>query len=444
MAEAVAATAATATSVAVNVTSGGSFGGVSEESSPLVATVVVGSKKKVVDATPGFRRGVRVVRQASPPNPAPPPSVPVPAPPPSGPVPAPVPPPTSPAAGRPVATQSTSASSTTTPAEDEEEVGRRARVRGSGTATATTLGGSGDVKNVSEVTVVSSGTTSRGESGGLTSGETNSSGIAVHVVDGADQCLGPGSAVLGEGVVTVAAMPTTAAVAAEAAAEEEAAAGGGGLVAVAVAVMPRSPSPVTSRKPFVTPTKTTSSPRPLDVFSSPPLAPVGSGLIAEEDGSEFLLDAGQSPSAYNRTMGRTWRSKSRDGLPPSGAGHSMVGGAPQALGTADRTLSMGVAGMTIVEAEADAEEGLQEGLMTTPPAFNDLVKRSTRFMTSGAQTEKKKMKMPERSCCLRCVFAVRLSRGRFRFEWGEWGEVDLRKCDQPPLLILIIVMLFAL
>lgn len=115
--------------------------------------------------------------------------------------------------------------------------------------------------------------------------------------------------------------------------------------------------------------------RSLDVFFSPPLAPLGPGRIVEEEEPEFLLDTEPPPSTG------TGRLKNREGLPPSGVGHSRVGagGNPRGLGAVDRSLTLGVAGMAIVEAEA----GRGEGVMPTPPAFNDLVKRSTRFMTSG-------------------------------------------------------------
>lgn len=126
--------------------------------------------------------------------------------------------------------------------------------------------------------------------------------------------------------------------------------------------------------PVARPIKAPST-RPLDVFFSPPLAPLGSGRIVEEEEPEFLLDTEPPPSAG------TGRLKNREGLPPSGVGHSRVGGGvnPRGLGAVDRPLTLGVAGMAIVEAEA----GRREGVMPTPPAFNDLVKRSTRFMTSG-------------------------------------------------------------
>lgn len=185
----------------------------------------------------------------------------------------------------------------------------------------------------------------------------------------------------------------TAAVAAEAAAEEAAAAKQAAaamaatVVAASVAtstetsrsqppLQPSSPlARIDTRQPFVTPRKAR-SPRPLDVFSSPPLAPQGSGRAVAEEESEFLLDAAPPlPPEKGRT-------RSRDGLPPSGSGHPRLVGAAalRPLGGVDRPLSMGVAGMAIVEAEAGRREGV---VAVAPPAFHDLVKRSTRFMTSG-------------------------------------------------------------
>ena len=131
---------------------------------------------------------------------------------------------------------------------------------------------------------------------------------------------------------------------------------------------------VDARQPFVTPRKLR-SPRPLDVFSSPPLAPVGSGRAVEEDDSEFSLDAGP---ALPPERGRP---KSREGLPPSGPrsrGENSASAFP--LGAVERQLSLGVAGMAMAEAEAEKRDGL---VAAAPPAFHDLVKRSTRFMTSG-------------------------------------------------------------
>lgn len=130
--------------------------------------------------------------------------------------------------------------------------------------------------------------------------------------------------------------------------------------------------------PFSTPRKT-GSPRPLDVFSSPPLAPVGSGKAVQEGESEFSLDAGPAAVAPERA-----RAKDREGLPPSGLGHAAfsAGGAGATLrpllGAVERPLSLGIVG-------GAAGAGSREGgvVAAAPPAFHDLVKRSTRFMTSG-------------------------------------------------------------
>lgn len=148
--------------------------------------------------------------------------------------------------------------------------------------------------------------------------------------------------------------------------------------AATVASLPTPPplAPVDAGQPFVTPRKLR-SPRSLDVFSSPPLAPVGSGRAVEEDDSEFSLDSGP---ALPPEKGRP---RSREGLPPSvpgGARSRGEGASAFPLGAVERQLSMGVAGMSMVEAEAEKREGV---VAAAPPAFHDLVKRSTRFMTSG-------------------------------------------------------------
>lgn len=179
-----------------------------------------------------------------------------------------------------------------------------------------------------------------------------------------------------------------AALAAEAAAEEEEAAAKAAastraaMVAAAEAKRTeaslQSPPPPSREQAFVTPRKQRSS-RILDAFSSPPLAPLGSGRVVQEEGeSEFLLDAGPPlPPEKGRV-------KSRDGLPPSGSGHARSGagggGALRTINAVDRPLSMGVAGVAMVGGEAGKREGL---VAVAPPAFHDLVKRSTRFMTSG-------------------------------------------------------------
>ncbi|CAM9529254.1 unnamed protein product [Scytosiphon promiscuus] len=127
-------------------------------------------------------------------------------------------------------------------------------------------------------------------------------------------------------------------------------------------------------EPFVTPRKLR-SPRPLDVFSSPPLAPLGSGRALEGD-SEFSLDA--SP-ALPPEKGRA---RSREGLPPSVPGHTRSRGESSSafsVGVVERQLSMGVAGISLADAEVDKRESVAAA---APPAFHDLVKRSTRFMTS--------------------------------------------------------------
>lgn len=204
-----------------------------------------------------------------------------------------------------------------------------------------------------------------------------------------------------EVVAAAAAVAEAAAAVAEAAAEEaaaakEAAADMAAMKAAAVvaavtaaaktaqsspsALLPAPPplAPVDARQPFVTPRKLR-SPRPLDVFSSPPLAPVGSGRAVEEDDSEFSLDPGP---ALPPEKGST---RSREGLPPSGPANARSRGANASafpLGAVERQLSMGVAGMSMVEAEAENREGV---VAAAPPAFHDLVKRSTRFMTSGAK-----------------------------------------------------------
>lgn len=190
---------------------------------------------------------------------------------------------------------------------------------------------------------------------------------------------------------------TAEAVAAEAAEEEAAAAkeakkaaitaaavAAAAVTAAASTASPPSPAslppppplaPVDATQPFVTPRKLR-SPRPLDVFSSPPLAPLGSGRALEGD-SEFSLDA--SP-ALPPDKGRV---RSRDGLPPSVPGHARARGESSSgfpLGVVERQLSMGVAGISLAEAEADRREN---AAAAAPPAFHDLVKRSTRFMTSG-------------------------------------------------------------
>lgn len=189
---------------------------------------------------------------------------------------------------------------------------------------------------------------------------------------------------------------TAEAVAAEAAEEEVAAAkeakktamtAAAAAVAAAVTAatqaspsVPLSPppplAPADAIEPFVTPRKLR-SPRPLDVFSSPPLAPLGSGRALEGD-SEFSLDAGQAALPPEKG-----RARSREGLPPSVPGHTRSRGESSSafpLGVVERQLSMGVAGISLAEAEADKRESVAAA---APPAFHDLVKRSTRFMTSG-------------------------------------------------------------
>lgn len=290
----------------------GSSGGLSEVLD--TSSVRGGSRASVVSV--GAKT---VVRQTSPPKP-------------SHPSPAPPPPP----GGRSVASQNMSPSSMETPTEANEEAGRGRRGSGS------SAGECGDV-NYLEV-----GMTDEVPScdvRGVTMGETGRGDIVGGQVDG--------------GRFVIGGMGRTAAVAAVA---EE-------VVATNAATSALRVTPVA--RPIKAP-----SPRPLDVFSSPPLAPMGSGRIVEEEEPEFLLDTEPPPSAG------TGRLKNREGLPPSGVGHSRIGagGNPRGLGAVDRPLTLGVAGMAIVEAEA----GRREGLMATPPAFNDLVKRSTRFMTSGA------------------------------------------------------------
>lgn len=164
--------------------------------------------------------------------------------------------------------------------------------------------------------------------------------------------------------------------------------------------------------------------RGSNVFSSPPLAPLGSGRAFQgEEESEFLLDSGPPlPPEKGRF-------KNREGLPPSGSGHARSGaggggaggggggGALRTLNAADRPLSMGVAGMALVEAEAGKREGV---VAVAPPAFHDLVKRSTRFMTSGERAKK------ERVCFLFLLLGYSgregggVGRGRLYF----WGGVS--------------------
>ncbi|CAN0223106.1 unnamed protein product, partial [Ectocarpus sp. 8 AP-2014] len=152
--------------------------------------------------------------------------------------------------------------------------------------------------------------------------------------------------------------------------------------------LPRPPlAPVEITDPFTTPPRKLRSPRPLDAFSSPPLAPVGSGRAVEEEESEFSLDAGP---ALPPEKGRA---RSREGLPPTGPGHARSRGENSSafsLGVVERQLSMGVAGISIMESAGQAEK--RDGVVAAaaaaaaaaapPPAFHDLVKRSTRFMTS--------------------------------------------------------------
>lgn len=142
--------------------------------------------------------------------------------------------------------------------------------------------------------------------------------------------------------------------------------------------------------PLTAPRKARGRSRKLDVFSSPPLAPIGAEHGVDDILSEFSLDS--SPPLPQET-GRMAGSKARTGLPPSGPGHSRIIGATamRALtsGGADRALSMGVAGMAMVGAETGAgssggARGRKDGAVAVePPEFHDLVKRSTRFMTSG-------------------------------------------------------------
>ncbi|CAM9747775.1 unnamed protein product, partial [Ectocarpus sp. 13 AM-2016] len=176
---------------------------------------------------------------------------------------------------------------------------------------------------------------------------------------------------------------TEVAVAAEAG--EEGAAKEAQMAAVtAVTKTPPPLAPVETTGPFTTPPRKLRSPRPLDAFSSPPLAPVGSGRAVEEEESEFSLDAGP---ALPPEKGRA---RSREGLPPAGPGHARSRGENSSafsLGVVERQLSMGVAGISIMEAAGQAET--REGVVAAaaaaaapPPAFHDLVKRSTRFMTS--------------------------------------------------------------
>lgn len=145
------------------------------------------------------------------------------------------------------------------------------------------------------------------------------------------------------------------------------------------ASLPASPPPLApvvnaAQPPFVTPRKLR-SPRPLDVFSSPPLAPVGSGRAVEDD-SEFSLDAGPALPPERGPA------RSREGLPPAGPSSRGEGASAFPLGVVERQLSMGVAGISLAEAEAAKREGV---VAAAPPAFHDLVKRSTRFMTSGGR-----------------------------------------------------------
>lgn len=190
-------------------------------------------------------------------------------------------------------------------------------------------------------------------------------------------------------------------VAAEAAEEEVAAAKEAKQAAIAAAAVaaaaaakktsqPATPlppppplAPVDATQPFATPRKLR-SPRPLDVFSSPPLAPLGSGRALEGD-SEFSLDAGPAPPPPQKG-----RARSREGLPPSVPGHVRPRGESSSafsLGVAERQLSMGVAGMSLAEqAEAEKRDSVPAA---APPAFHDLVKRSTRFMTSGEVAAKR-------------------------------------------------------
>lgn len=130
------------------------------------------------------------------------------------------------------------------------------------------------------------------------------------------------------------------------------------------------------QQPFATPPKVR-SPRLLDVFSSPPLAPLGSGRALEEEESAFLLDAGPLLPPEKR------RVKSREGLPPSVPGYARSSGGVvlRALATVERPLNeLGVAGVAVVDAESGKKDGV---VAVAPPAFHDLVKRSTRFTTSG-------------------------------------------------------------
>lgn len=157
---------------------------------------------------------------------------------------------------------------------------------------------------------------------------------------------------------------------------------------------PRPPlAPVEMTDPFTTPPRKLRSPRPLDAFSSPPLAPVGSGRAVEEEESEFSLDAGP---ALPPEKGRA---RSREGLPPAGPGHARSRGENSSafsLGMVERQLSMGVAGISIMEAAGQAEkrEGVVAAAAAPPPAFHDLVKRSTRFMTSGEQRSRMEVLLP--------------------------------------------------
>lgn len=149
------------------------------------------------------------------------------------------------------------------------------------------------------------------------------------------------------------------------------------------------PSPATPIQRRGSPSGGGSRPRMLDVFSSPPLAPVGAGRGAEDEESGFALDSGCPPLPPKN--GRARSSSGREGLPPLGAEHRLAAVGVGGLGgqrppsTGGGPLSLGVAGMAMEGAAGDGGEVRREGEVVgvAPPAFHDLVKRSTRFMTSG-------------------------------------------------------------
>lgn len=265
---------------------------------------------------------------------------------------------------------------------------------------------------------VGGGTGDAGDSGRGVSGSVSS---ATEVADASPAATAVTTAAAAAAAVTK--TKSSVEVAAEAAEEEalaarEAAAtkaaagssapGGSGSPGTGSGSTPCSP-PLSRRapegNPLVTPEKLlirgggpggAGRPRPLDVFSSPPLAPLGAGRTVEEE-SEFALDSGSAPLPLPPDKRRARSSSGREGLPPSGASHyvrlASGGGGGRLSSSGERALSMGVAGMAMVEGDEGAgvaggrrDDGAGgAGVAATPPAFHDLVKRSTRFMTSGVR-----------------------------------------------------------